>query len=104
MPTKRRKVAPRLAGMTTAAIEAWQAGNYVELHPGLGPVTVGCQPATTEHHGAGCDRRTPEQDAAKEYKYRLWHTTWPKAQALQREFLTIAGKPRRPRCRPNVDA
>jgi hypothetical protein len=25
----------------------------------------------------GCDQRTPEQDARKEHKYRLWGPSWP---------------------------
>jgi hypothetical protein len=52
-------------------------------------------PLPLEVTALGVDQRTPEEDAAMEYRYRIWDSSWPRAQKLQRQLLQIAGEPGR---------
>jgi hypothetical protein len=95
VPTKRRKVAPRLSGLTPAAVDAWRAGDYMALHRALGLSPWDASPLPLSVTPLGCDQRTPEQNAKMAYEHRLYHATWPKALQLQLQLMAIAGNPGR---------
>jgi hypothetical protein len=91
--TKRRKLGATKIGISAEAIEAWKRGSYMDLHRALGLHPWEASPLPLWCTALGCDQRTPEEDAAMEYKYRIWQDSWPRAQRLQRELLAIAGEP-----------
>ena len=81
--------------VTAEVVAAWRAGDYLALHRALRLKPWQASPLPLRCTALGCDQRTEEQNAAMEYKYRIWDATWPQAQELQRELMAIAGKPRK---------
>jgi hypothetical protein len=90
MTTKRRTI--RRGGtrrITPEVVAAWQAADYSALHCALGLGPWEPSPLPVEITALGCSLDDiPEQDSSS-----CWDDSLPKAQALQRQLLALAGWP-----------
>jgi hypothetical protein len=91
MTTNRRTVrrGGKRGRITPEAIAAWQAADYSALHAALGLKPWEPSPLPAEITALGVTQdEEPIGDST-----RLWNDALPKAQALQRELLAVAGWP-----------
>lgn len=86
MPTKRTKIAPRRVAIPPAAIEAWRAGNWKQLHRELGLTPVDISPFDA-------DRSSAETAAAWAEKGLLYFGTHRRAMELRETLIELAGEP-----------
>jgi hypothetical protein len=92
MPTNRtrRARAPHPDALSTAALEAWQRGDYHALCRVLATPPWQPSPWPLELTALGCDQGPCPRDAGP-----LWRAGWRRAQELQRALLEAAGEPGR---------
>jgi hypothetical protein len=88
VPTKRTKRTPEKVGISAEAIEAWRRADMKALHRAcdLLPCEPSPLPAHLTAYGVGPGGPPVGCNA-------FWRRAWPKAQALQRALLEIAGPP-----------
>src|SRR5262249_47976005 len=89
MPTNRRRFDRTRRHITPEAIAAWQRADFHALHHLLGLKPWEASPLPYEITVLGCseDDLPLGQDCSK------WDKTLPKAVALQKQFLAVAGWP-----------
>jgi plasmid stabilization system protein ParE len=84
--TKRRGAKP---GITPEAIAAWQAADFRALHRALGLAPWEPSPLPREIIALGCS----QDDEVDADSGRCWDQALPKALAIQRKLLKVAGWP-----------
>ena len=89
MPVKHRLRKQRPHRITPAAIEAFEAGDYLRLHRalGLGPHQPSPLPESIEPLGVNPDREPIEYPPGA-----AWRQEWPLAVELQRELLAAGAR------------
>jgi hypothetical protein len=91
MSTNRRTIrrGGKQGRITPEAIAAWQAADFTALHRALGLKPWEPSPLPAEITALGCSQdEGPIGDST-----RFWNGALPKAQALQRQLLEVAGWP-----------
>jgi hypothetical protein len=86
MPTKRRKVAPKLIAIPPEAIDAWTAGDWHKLHDSLGLTACSISPFDA-------DRTTPEVAEEWAADGLVYFESHPRALELREALIEIAGEP-----------
>ena len=90
MPTNRTPIGRKsVLKITPEAIAAWKRADFEELHRLLGLAPWEASPLPCEISALGCG----EEDLPLEPDCSDWDKSIPKAFALQRQFLAVAGWP-----------
>jgi hypothetical protein len=90
MPTTRHPIGRKsVLKITPESISAWKRADFDELHCLLGLAPREASPLPYEITALGCS----EDDLPLDRDISDWNKTPPKAVALQRQFLAVAGWP-----------
>ena len=97
MPTNRRRFDRTRRHITPEAVDAWRRADFMALHVALGLKPWEASPLPYEITALGCS----EDDLPLDQDCSEWDKTLPKAIALQKQLLELAGWPD---CRAEADA
>jgi hypothetical protein len=90
MPTNRTPIGRKaITRITPEAVAAWKRADFMALHRALGLKPWQPSPLPSEVTALGvCEGERPDADSG-----RAWDHAWPKALALQKQLLELAGWP-----------